>query len=79
MSQPTPMSKRPPIERICIISAEGNPHVFQVGMGATTFIGETEEGAEFCMIPWLEVWEGENLVARMSQHKVEHILYRRTI
>lgn len=77
MSTPTPMLKRPPIERITFISAEGNPHYYQVGMNATE-IRETEEGGEYCMIPWLEVFDGENLVARLSQHKAEHILYRRT-
>lgn len=81
MSEPTPMAKRPPIERITYISAEGNPCVFQcsgaLGRNCSE-IRETQENGEFCLIPWIEVWEDENLVARFSQHKVEHIFYRRT-
>lgn len=76
MSNPTPMANRPPIERIGYIDPGGNPCQFIVGY-KTTRIEETEENGEFCTIPWLEVWEGENLVARFNQHKVEHIFYRR--
>lgn len=79
MSQPTPIAQRPPVERICYISAEGNPHVFIVGRDGVTDIRETEEGAEYCYIPWLEVWAGDAMLARFNQHKVEHIIYRRTI
>jgi hypothetical protein len=78
MSEPTEMLKRPPIESICYISAEGNPHQFIVGRGGVTFIGETQENSEYCLIPWIEVWDGEKIVARFNQHKVEHILYRRS-
>lgn len=71
------MTPRPQIERITYISAEGNPHLYVVGRGVTE-IRETEECGEFCMIPWLEVWDGESLLARFCQHKVEHIIYRRS-
>lgn len=77
-NEPTPMVKRPPVERITYISAEGNPHQFIVGRGGVTFIGETEENGEYCTIPWLEVWDGDTIVARFNQHKLEHILYRRS-
>ena len=76
MSNPTPMKNRPPIERISYIDPQGNTSQFIAGYNATRIV-ETEEGGEYCLIPWLEVWEGENLVARMSQHKVENIIYRR--
>ena len=68
--------ERPPIERITYISAEGNPCIYAVGVNATE-IRETEECSECCMIPWLEVWDGESLIARFNQHKVELILYQR--
>ena len=77
MNEPTLMEKRPPIESITYISAEGNPDQFIVGRGGITFIGETQENGEFCTIPWLEVFDGENIIARFNQHKVEHIIYRR--
>lgn len=79
LSKPTPISERPPIESICYISAEGNPHQFVVGQGGISFIGETEENGEYCMIPWLEVWDGEHIVARFNQHKVEHIFYKKNL
>jgi hypothetical protein len=79
MNEPSAMATRTPIERITYISAEGNPHVFQVGaLGRNcSEIREVQENGEFCLIPWLEVWEGDRLIARFSQHKVEHILYQR--
>lgn len=76
MNEPKPMSFRPPVERITYTSAEGNPCVFQMGRGCSE-IRETQESGEFCFIPWLEVWDGDNLLARFNQHKVEHILYKR--
>ena len=75
-TEPSQMSERPPIESITYISAEGNPHQFIVGRGGITEIRETQECAEYCHIPWLEVWAGESIVARFCQHKVEHIFYR---
>jgi hypothetical protein len=68
---------RPPIERICYTTAEGNPDVFEVGRGVSE-IRETEENGEFCTIPWVEVWDGDHLAFRCSQHKLEHVIYRRT-
>jgi hypothetical protein len=38
---------------------------------------QMSEQKEFCFIPWLEVFDGESLIARFNQHKVEHILYQR--
>jgi len=67
---------RPPIERICMISAEGNPHIFQIGFNATEIL-EVTEGGRYVTIPWVEVYEGSQLVARICQHKLEHILYRK--
>ncbi len=71
-----PMISRPPIERITYISAEGNPHPYQVGMGCTE-IREVEENGEYCLIPWAEVWDGDQLLARFNQHKLEHIIYKK--
>jgi len=70
------MIARPPVQRICYISAEGNPHVFIAGRDGITELREVEEYSEYCAIPWLEVWAGDQLVARFNQHKLEHILYR---
>jgi hypothetical protein len=75
MSQPTPMKERPRIREICYISAEGNPHTLRVGSNGVADIRETEEPGEYCMIPWLEVWSRDSLIARFNQHKVEHIFY----
>jgi hypothetical protein len=69
------VNNRPPVQEICYISAEGNPSSFIVGRGVTE-IREVEENSEYCMIPWVEVWDGEDLLARFNQHKLEHILYR---
>jgi len=76
MSEPTPMSDRPSVQKICYISPEGNPSEFILGRGGVTDIRETEENGEYSTIPWLEVWAGENLLARFNQHKLEHIIYK---
>ena len=68
---------RPPVHKICYISAEGNPHTFSVGNCGITELREVEENSEYCVIPWLEVWAGDKLLARFNQHKLEHILYVR--
>ena len=75
-SEPTPMANRPPVRMICYTSVQGNPHEFSIGRNGVTVIRETEECAEYSTIPWLEVWEGETLVARFNQHKLEHIFYK---
>jgi hypothetical protein len=80
MSEPTAMATRPPIERITYISAEGNPHVYQcsaLGRNCSE-IREVMENGEYCTIPWIEVFDGEILLARFNQHKLEHILYQRS-
>lgn len=70
------MNDRPPIQKICYISAEGNPCVFMLGRNGITEMREVEENSEYCTIPWLEVWAADVLVARFNQHKLEHILYQ---
>lgn len=75
---PMEMRKRPPIQMICYISAEGNPHTFHAGLGGITEIREVQEYSEVCFIPWVEVMRGDQLVARFNQHKLEHILYKPT-
>lgn len=72
------MKDRPPVNSICYISAEGNPHQYIVGRGGVTEIREVEESSEYSFVPWVEVWAGRNLLARFNQHKLEHILYAAT-
>ncbi len=69
------MINRPAVRMICYTDARGNPGVFSVGSGDVSEIRETEECAECCAIPWIEVWAGEKLIARFNQHKLEHIFY----
>jgi len=71
----TTPAARPPIREVVYISAEGNPCTFRAS--ATIQIRETEENGEYCMIPWVEVWDGIELLARIPQNKLEHILYQR--
>ena len=68
------MAIRPPVLMVCYNDAQGNPQTYTVGYGCTE-IRETEEYAEFAAIPWVEIWDGERLLARFNQHKLEHILY----
>lgn len=68
------MINRPPIQMICYTDAQGNPHTFTVGLDCAE-IREVQENGEMAFIPWVEVWRGEKLVARFSQHKLEHIIY----
>jgi hypothetical protein len=65
---------RPPISRITYMTAEGNPGIFDVGANCTE-IRETEEYGEYTAIPWVEVWNGDKLMFRSNQHKLEHIIY----
>lgn len=71
------MKNRPKIAEVCFYSAEGNPQQFVVGRNCTE-IRETQEEAEVCYVPWLEVYADDRLVARFNQHKVEHIFYQRS-
>ena len=68
------MISRPPVQMICYNDAQGNPHMFSVGRDCTE-IRETEENGEYALILWVEVWDGEKLLARFCQHKLEHIFY----
>ncbi len=68
------MINRPPIHMICYMDSRGNPHEFTVGCGCTE-IRELEESGEYSFVPWVEVWNGDKLLFRASQHKLEHIVY----
>jgi hypothetical protein len=68
------MIDRPPIHMISYITTEGNPCSFTVGCGCTKIL-EIEESGEYALVPWVEVWNGERLLARFNQHKLEHIIY----
>ena len=68
------MINRPPIHEITYIDMQGNPRTFTVGCGCTE-IREVEENGEFAFIPWVEVWSGEKILFRASQHKLERIIY----
>ena len=69
------MINRPAVRMICYTDAQGNPGVFSVGGGDVSEIRETEENGEMAWIPWVEVWNGEKLLFRSNQHKLEHIIY----
>lgn len=71
----TAEKSRPPIQMICYTDSHGNPFEFNVGRQGVTEIREVGEYGEYAMIPWVEVWRGDQLVARFSQHKLEHIFY----
>lgn len=71
---PSEMANRPPIQQIEYIDEHGNPHTFTIGCGCTRIL-EVAENGEVCFIPWVEVWDGEKLLARFCQHKLEHIFY----
>ena len=68
------MINRPAVRMICYTDANGNPHTYTVGCGCTE-IREVEESGEMAWIPWVEVWNGEKLLFRSNQHKLEHIIY----
>lgn len=69
-------NERPPIQMICYNDSAGNPFEFNVGRAGVTEIREVGEYGEYAMmIPWVEVWAGDKLLARFSQHKLEHIFY----
>lgn len=68
------MINRPPIHMICYMSAEGNPHTFTVGCGCSE-IREVEENGEYAFINFVEVWDGDKLLFRASQNKLEYIVY----
>ena len=68
------MNNRPPVRTICHIDAQGNPRTFTAGSDCTE-IRETEENGEYTMMPWIEVWSGDQLIARFNQHKLEYIFY----
>lgn len=68
-------NERPAVRLICYNDSHGNPSVFTVGVAGITEIREIGEDGEYAMIPWVEVWAGDKLLARFSQHKLEHIFY----
>lgn len=70
----TNLSIRPPIKYICFSEAEDD-HRYTVGSCGVTEIKETQECGEYSHIPWVEVWAGEKLLARFSQHKLDGIFY----
>lgn len=69
------MINRPPVQQICYIDEHGNPHTFVAGSPYCTEIREVEEAGDSAFVPWVEVWNGDKLIARFNQHKLEHILY----
>ncbi len=68
------MISRPPIQGIVFIDSQGNSREFNLGSRCTHIL-EVEENGEFCLIPWVEVWDGGKLLLRASQHKLERIFY----
>jgi hypothetical protein len=69
------MNNRPAILEVGFYSTAGNPHNYVVGKAGITEIKETEECGEYASIPWVEVYAGNELIARFCQHKLEHIYY----
>lgn len=52
----------------------GNPLDYIVGRNCSR-IEATEKNGEYCMIPYLRVWDGERCLAEFSQHKANHIRF----
>jgi hypothetical protein len=68
--------QRPPISAVWYTSLEGNPCCYRVGQGVTRIV-ETKEMAEYTFVPWVEIWDGDSLIARFNQHKLDAIVYER--
>ena len=68
------MIDRPPIKIIGWTDENGNPRSFTVGCNCTAIL-EVEESGEYSFIPLVSVWQGETLLARFNQHKLDQIYY----
>jgi hypothetical protein len=69
------MINRPPIKMIGYTDNEGGyPRTFIVGRDCSAIL-EVEEPGEYAIIPWVEVWQGEKLLARFNQNKLDEIHY----
>jgi len=81
MQHPSDMAGRPAITFITRTDENGNPNVISVGgaidykKDSVTEIREVEEYGEYAAIPWVEVYSGEKLLARFSQHKLDSVFY----
>jgi len=53
----------------------GNPLDYVVGRQGVTAIKQTERNGEYCTIPYVEIWAGNDLLAVMCQHKLSFIQY----
>ena len=59
-----------------LCDAYGNPVDFRVGIGAVTRIEACEKNGEYCMIPYIRVWDGEKCMCEFSQHKANFIVFK---
>jgi len=53
---------------------DGNPVDYVVGRNCTRIELGSQNG-EYCMIPYVLVWNDGNLLAEFCQHKASYIMY----
>jgi hypothetical protein len=46
------------------------PEIYRVGYDRVTRIEACEKPGEYCMLPYVRVWRGDECVAEFSQHKL---------
>jgi len=52
----------------------GNPMDYLLGRNCT-LIEACEKNGEYCMIPYIRVWDGESCIAEFSQHKASFVRF----
>lgn len=53
----------------------GNPADYRVGAHGVTKITETGRNGEYCYIPYVEVWMGDDVVLEACMHKCSFVEY----
>ena len=63
------------IERIIVCDNERECEAYRVGHQGVSRIEKTERPGEYCMIPYVRVWRGNEAVAEFGQHKLVGLYY----
>ena len=66
------------IEALVVFESETASQEYKVGQSGVTRIEACAKGGEFCDIPYIRVWAGDEAIAEFCQHAVKGVYFKRS-
>lgn len=67
------------IQSVTVWAFETEAESYEVGKKGTTAIVPIFKSGEYCDLPYVQIWKGEQLYAEFAQHKCQGVYFKQEL